>query len=180
MKLPWLRPSAVTALQVSTRAAAAAALAVVVARWVDLEFPLYALIAAIIVTDLSPARTRQLSLQRLIGTVIGAAVGAVISNTTAPATHSGPLTIAMGVLLAMLLSHVFRTTAAAKLAGYVCGIVLLNFGDHPWSYASYRFVETLIGITMAVIVSFIPALLTAEDSFEIAANPIQPKSETAP
>jgi uncharacterized membrane protein YgaE (UPF0421/DUF939 family) len=174
VKLPWLRPSAVTALQVSTRASLAAALSVVVARRVDLEFPLYALIAAIIVTDLSPARTRQLSLQRLVGTVIGAAVGALVSMAS-PATHGGVLTIAIGVLVAMLLSHAFRVTAAAKLAGYVCGIVLLNYNDHPWSYASYRFVETLIGITTAVIVSFIPALISAEDSFEMAANQIQSK-----
>jgi uncharacterized membrane protein YgaE (UPF0421/DUF939 family) len=174
VKLPWLRPSAVTALQVSTRASLAATLAVVVARRVDLEFPLYALIAAIIVTDLSPARTRQLSLQRLVGTVIGAAVGALVSMAS-PATHGGVLTIAIGVLVAMLLSHAFRVTAAAKLAGYVCGIVLLNYNDHPWSYASYRFVETLIGITTAVIVSFIPALISAEDSFEMAANQIQSK-----
>lgn len=179
MKLSWLRPSAVTALQVSTRASLAATLAVVVARQGDLEFPLYALIAAIIVTDLSPSRTRQLSLQRLAGTVIGAVVGAVVSIAS-PATHSGPLTIAIGVLVAMILSHVFRMTAAAKLAGYVCGIVLLNFNDHPWSYASYRFVETLIGITTAVIVSFIPTLIAADDSFEIAADQIQTKSETAP
>jgi uncharacterized membrane protein YgaE (UPF0421/DUF939 family) len=174
-----LRPAALTSLQVSARASLAATFAVVIARRVDLEFPLYALIAAIIVTDLSPTRTRQLSLQRLVGTVIGAAVGAVVS-VASPATHGGPLTIAIGVLVAMLLSHVFRMTAAAKLAGYVCGIVLLNYNDHPWRYASYRFVETLVGITTAVIVSFIPALLTADDSFEIAANQIQNKGETAP
>ena len=177
MKLPWLKPAAVTAIQVSTRASVAATLSVVIARWAGLEFPLYALIAAIIVTDLSPARTRQLSLQRLAGTVIGAAVGALVS-VASPATHGGPLTIAVGVLGAMLLSHAFRITAAARLAGYVCGIVLLNYNDHPWSYASYRFVETLIGITTAVIVSFVPALFTADDSFEIAADQIQTKSET--
>ena len=179
MKLPWLRPATVTALQVSTRASIAAALAVVIARWAGLEFPLYALIAAIIVTDLSPARTRQLSLQRLVGTVIGAAVGALVS-VASPATHGGPLTIAIGVLVAMLLSHAFRMPAAARLAGYVCGIVLLNYNDHPWSYASYRFVETLIGMTTAVIFSFIPALITADDSLEIAADQIETKSETAP
>jgi uncharacterized membrane protein YgaE (UPF0421/DUF939 family) len=161
------------------RAGTAAALAVLVARRVDLEFPLYALIAAIIVTDLSPALTRQLSLQRLIGTVIGAVVGAAMSMATTPVTHSGLLMIAIGVLVAMLLSHAFRMPAAAKLAGYVCGIVLLDYNHNPWSYASYRFVETLIGITAAVIVSFIPALFSADDSFEIAANRIQTKREVA-
>ena len=126
MKLPWLRPSAVTALQVSTRASLAATLAVVVARRVDLEFPLYALIAAIIVTDLSPARTRQLSLQRLVGTVIGAAVGALVSMAS-PATHGGVLTIAIGVLVAMLLSHAFRRS------GRIRGSCRLAHGTPPFA-----------------------------------------------
>jgi hypothetical protein len=55
----------------------------------------------------------------------------------------------------------------------VCGIVLLNFNDHPWSYASYRFVETLIGITTAVVVSFIPKLLNVDDASELATTRIQ-------
>ncbi len=170
--MPWLKPAIVTALQVSTRAGVAAGFAVVVSRWVDLEFPIYALIAAIIVTDLSPTSTRELGLQRLVGTVLGAAVGAVVSVATTPATHSAPLTIASGVLVAMVLTYAIRMPAAAKLAGYTCGIVLLNFNDHPWSYATYRFVETLIGITTAVIMSFIPALIAVDDSIEIAADQI--------
>jgi uncharacterized membrane protein YgaE (UPF0421/DUF939 family) len=172
VKLSWLRPSAVSALQVSTRAAVAAALSVVIADRVGLEFPLYALIAAIIVTDLSPLRTRELGLQRLTGTVIGATVGAATSVATAPVTHSGVLRIIIGVLAAMLISNVIGSPAATKLAGYVCGIVLLNFNDHPWSYASYRFVETIIGITTAVVVSFIPKLLKVADETELASKRI--------
>lgn len=168
MKVRWLRPSAVTALQVSTRAAVAAAAAVLIADRLGLEFPLYALIAAIIVTDLSAARTRHLGVQRLIGTVIGAIVGAATSVATAPVTHNGVLRITIGVLAAMLISHLIGSPAAAKLAGYVCGIVLLNFNDHPWSYASDRFLETVIGITTAVVVSFIPRLLNVAEESDLA------------
>lgn len=173
MKVRWLRPSAVTALQLSTRAAVAAALAVVIADRVGLEFPLYALIAAIIVTDLSPTRTRQLGVQRLIGTVIGASVGAVTSVATATITHNGVLRITIGVLAAMLISNLIGSPAAARLAGYVCGIVLLNFNDHPWSYASYRFFETVIGITTAVVVSFIPKLLNVVEKSDVGSDQIQ-------
>jgi uncharacterized membrane protein YgaE (UPF0421/DUF939 family) len=172
VKLPWLRSSAVTALQVSTRAAAAAAFAVLIADRLGLEFPVYALVAAIIVTDLSPARTRHLGLQRLMGTLIGATVGAALSMLTTPATHNGPLTIAIGVLATMLLSHLFGMPDAAKLAGYVCGIVLLNYNDRPWSYAAYRCVETIIGISTGVVVSFIPKLLNVDDVSELTAKGI--------
>src|SRR5580765_5034379 len=93
--------SGISAFQVSIRAGTAAALSVVVAHLLGLEFPLYALIAAIIVTDLSAQRTRQLGLQRLIGTIMGAAFGAVVSTGANHLAHVGPLTIAIGVFAAM-------------------------------------------------------------------------------
>lgn len=134
-----------------------------VAYVLGLEFPLYALIAAIIVTDLSALRTRQLGLQRLIGTVIGAALGATVSTGANHLAHVGPLIIAVGVFAAILISYMLGLKEAAKLAGYVCGIVLLDHNAHPWSYAWYRFVETVIGIAAAVTVSVIPKLLKVDE-----------------
>jgi uncharacterized membrane protein YgaE (UPF0421/DUF939 family) len=158
-----LKASGISALQVSIRAGTAAALSVVVAYVLGLEFPLYALIAAIIVTDLSALRTRQLGLQRLIGTVIGAALGATVSTGANHLAHVGPLIIAVGVFAAILISYMLGLKEAAKLAGYVCGIVLLDHNAHPWSYAWYRFVETVIGIAAAVTVSVIPKLLKVDE-----------------
>jgi uncharacterized membrane protein YgaE (UPF0421/DUF939 family) len=134
-----------------------------VAYLLGLEFPLYALIAAIIVTDLSALRTRQLGVQRLIGTIIGAALGAAVSTGANHLAHVGPLIIAAGVCAAMLLSHMLGLKEAAKLAGYVCGIVLLDHNAHPWSYALYRLVETVIGIGAAVTVSVVPKLLKVDE-----------------
>ena len=44
--------------QLAFRTAIAAGLAVAIAQLFRLEYPLYALIAAVIVTDLSPSQTR--------------------------------------------------------------------------------------------------------------------------
>lgn len=173
VKLPWLRPGAITALQVSTRASLAAALALFFARWLNLQFPVYALIAAIIVTDLSPATTRRLALQRLLGTFVGATLGAAISAATSPNSQAASLTVALAVVGAMLISHLVGIPAAARLAGYVCAIVLLNFSDQPWSYAAYRSVETVLGIATAVCVSFIPKLIKVEASTELATKTIR-------
>ena len=158
-----MKASGISALQVSIRAGTGAALSVVVAYLLGLEFPLYALIAAIIVTDLSALRTRQLGLQRLIGTIIGAALGATVSTGANHLAHVGPLIIGVGVFAAMLLSHMLGLKEAAKLAGYVCGIVLLDHNTQPWSYALYRLVETVIGIGAAVAVSVIPKLLKVDE-----------------
>ena len=62
----------------------------------------------------------------------------------------------------MLLSYVVHLQAAAKLVGYVCGIVVLSHGANAWSYAGYRVIETFLGIAMAVLVSLVPKLLRVE------------------
>lgn len=51
-----------------------------------------------------------------------------------------------------------------KAAGYVCGIVLLNHGDQPWSYARYRMIETVLGIGAAMLVTLIPKLVRTNGS----------------
>ena len=146
------------ALQLSIRAAVSAGLAVGIAQVLELQFPIYALIAAVIVLDLSPSKTLKLALQRLAGTLVGAAVGAALSYVL----PAGPLAIIVSILSAMLLTYALRVPAAAKLAGYVCGIVVLSHGAHAWSYAFYRTIETLLGIGMAVLVSVVPKLLRVD------------------
>jgi uncharacterized membrane protein YgaE (UPF0421/DUF939 family) len=109
------------ALQLATRAAAAALIALAFARTLGLDFPLYAMIAAVIVTDLAPARTRRLAVPRLTGTVLGAGIGALLASLPG----HGPWTLAAGILVTMFVTDLLGWPDAARLAGYVCGIVLI-------------------------------------------------------
>jgi uncharacterized membrane protein YgaE (UPF0421/DUF939 family) len=148
----------ITALQLSLRAAVSAGLAVGIAQLVGLPHPLYALLAAVIVMDLSPSKTLQLAWRRLVGTLVGGTVGALLSY----ALPAGPLAIGISVLIAMLLSSVLGLRPVAKLAGYVCGIIVLSHGAQPWSYAGYRVIETILGIATTGLVSVVPKLLHVE------------------
>src|SRR5205807_6526540 len=99
-------------VQLALRAAVAAALSIAIAQALKLEHPIYAFLAAVIVTDLLPSQSRQLGLRRLVATVLGAACGAAPS----PVLGAGPWAVGLGVLFAMLMSQLFRAQDAAKVA----------------------------------------------------------------
>jgi len=146
-----------SAVQLSSRAAVAALLSVAVAQYFGL-MPLQALITSVLVIDRSPEETRRLALQRFAGTVLGGLLGATLSMVLG----ENGLSVGLGVLTAMLSSHLLRLDGAARLAGFVCGLVLLDKADAPWSFAIRRLIETTLGITMAVLTSFIPKLIPDE------------------
>jgi uncharacterized membrane protein YccC len=150
-------PHLVPALQLSFRAAAGAGVAYALAELLHLQFPLYAMIAAVIVTDLAPTETRKLGVRRIGGTVIGSLMGALVTIVLPP----GALTIAFGIFLTMFITHIVGLAEAARVAGYLCGLVLLQYADDPWNYSFWRLVETALGIGVAMAVSFVPKLLKA-------------------
>ena len=150
----------VPAFQMSLRAAVAAALSVSIAQWLQLQFPIYAMISAVVVTDLKASETWKLGGPRLAGSVVGAILGALTCAFLRPNAWEAGLAI----LAAMFLSHLLRLRNSAKVAGYVCGIVLLAFGDHPWEYALHRTIETALGIAMAMLVSLMPKLLPTNET----------------
>ena len=153
--IPRARENLIPALQLSLRAAVAAGLALVAAQLLRLQHPLYAMISAVIVTDLVAAQTPKLALPRFAGTLVGGVLGAVIS-TLLPA---GAGAAVFGIFAAMFASHLLHLQGAAKVAGYVCGIVLLDHGGSPWSYALFRTVETALGIGAGMCVSVVPKLI---------------------
>ncbi len=146
--------------QLTLRATVAAVLALVLATWLELAYPIYAFIAAVIVTDLDPATSRKLGFRRTTATVIGALCGAVLSFLLPP----GPLGVGGGFFLAMLLAQALGAGEGARVAGYICGIVLLDHSSEPWHYAFHRFIETMIGVVAAWSISYVPKLINFDSN----------------
>jgi uncharacterized membrane protein YgaE (UPF0421/DUF939 family) len=144
----------------SLRAAVAAASSVAIAQWLQLEFPMYAMISAVVVTDLKPSETWKLGLPRLVGSMVGGVLGAVTCAFLRPNAWEG----GVAIFTAMFLSHLFRLRNSARIAGFVCGIVVLAFGDKPWEYAFHRTIETALGIAMAMLISLVPKLLHTDET----------------
>jgi uncharacterized membrane protein YgaE (UPF0421/DUF939 family) len=162
--LTSVRPH-ISGLQLALRAAVAAAVAVAIAKVFKLEFPIYALLAAVIVTDLAPSQSRTLAIHRLAATLGGALCGAALTFVL----PSGPIAVGVSILLAMLLCQLLQIPDAAKIAGFICGIVVLEDSADPWLSAASRFMETTLGVIVALLVSYVPKLIKIDESNKEAA-----------
>lgn len=141
----------------AVRTAVAAGASVAIAQLLRLEQPFQSVITVVLVTDLEPEQARRLGLLRFVGSVLGAVVGACFVMVL----PAHPLSIGLGILVSMVLCTVLRLQGAARVAGLVCGIILLAHSQDPWPYAFRRLMETSLGLGMAVLVSHIPKLVPA-------------------
>ena len=149
-------PSVRRDLQLATRSAVSATLAFSLAQALKLDFPIFARAPAVIATDLTPAEMRERGVRRLVATGIGGLLGALaVSMNLVGIWVVGP-----SVLIAMLICHGFGAYEGARMAGYICGIVvLLDDGASPWHYAFFRTAETALGVLVAWGISYVPKLL---------------------
>lgn len=152
-------------IQLALRSTLAAVLSLVSAHWLGLEYPIYAFIAAVIVTDLKPGVSQKLGMRRIGATLVGAVCGASLSLLL----PGGVWSVGLGLFLAMLLAQLLRAGEGARVAGYISGIVLLDHNTAPWSYALYRFLETALGVGIAWAISFVPKLVNREENADGAA-----------
>jgi len=148
----------IVGILLAVRVALAATIAFGLADLLQLHNPIYAFIAAVLVTDRSPQLSRKLGLTRIVSTVIGAVTGATLSWIAGP----GVLSLGISVLIAILACQALRISEGAKVAGYICGLILIEHRGEPWLYAFDRFIETLFGVMVAWGVSAVPHLIRIE------------------
>jgi uncharacterized membrane protein YgaE (UPF0421/DUF939 family) len=166
-----MRRRSLSGLQLAVRAAVGASVSYALAQLLGLDHPIFAFTAAVIVTDLKPAQSRELGLRRLGATLVGGVAGAALSMVL-PST---PWAIGAGVLGAMLLCDMLGARDGAKIAGYICGLIVLEHNAEPWNDAFYRMIETALGVMVAWAIAYVPKLIPPEQGDEGEAT-----SETAP
>jgi uncharacterized membrane protein YgaE (UPF0421/DUF939 family) len=157
-----LPPSYLTGVQLAVRAGAGASLALIIAQVLKLDYPIFAFIAAVTVTDLKPAQTRDLGLVRVMATFVGAVLGATLSSLLPAEAWS----VGVSVTIAILIAEVLRAREGGRVAGYICGLIVLDQNIAPWHYATFRFVETVLGVSVAWLISYVPKLIRVEERGE--------------
>jgi uncharacterized membrane protein YgaE (UPF0421/DUF939 family) len=147
-------------MQLALRASVAAGVSIALAQLFGLEHPIYSFLSAVIVTDLAPSQSRRLGTHRLLSTVVGALWGAAL-NQILPA---GAWAVGLGILIAMLTCQLLRSPEGAKVAGFTCGIIVLQNSPDPWAGAFSRLIETALGVSVALLVSYLPKLIRIDES----------------
>ncbi|ARV61066.1 hypothetical protein BZZ01_22780 [Nostocales cyanobacterium HT-58-2] len=135
--------------KMSLKMAIAAVISLLVAQWLQMKYPVYVVIAAIIVMSSTQGSTLILGSQRLIGTGIGAIAGAIFTVTLG----TNPWSLGISVFLTIFLAYYWKFSDAAKIAGYVSELVILTHDQSPWLYAWGRCLETLLGIGIALLIN---------------------------
>jgi len=84
-----------------------------------LQHPFYAFLSAVLATDLSPARSRQLGLRRIITPIVGAVCGPSLRPLLPPAAWA----IGVVIMVTVFIASFCQPATAPKVAGYICGII---------------------------------------------------------
>jgi uncharacterized membrane protein YccC len=133
----------------SARTAAAVLASLLLARLFRLPEAYWAPITTIVITQSSLGAALAVSWERFIGTLVGAALGAIVANYFGPRA----LVFAACIFILGILCVALRMDRSAyRFAGVTLVIVLLLPRTEPaWRVAFHRFAEVSIGIATALI-----------------------------
>ncbi|MEA3208468.1 MAG: hypothetical protein QOE70_1525 [Chthoniobacter sp.] len=137
-------------------------LALLAAHLVGLREVHWAAISAVVVVQSDFGASLLVSWHRLVGTALGAFVGAVLAQWAA----RNAVVYGLGVLGVGVLSAVLRLDRPANRFGAIAFTIvfLLVRPDPPWVVALHRFIEVSTGIVAGLILSAVwPEPQTSSD-----------------
>lgn len=137
----------------SARTAAASAIALGIANFLNLSEAYWAPISTIIVMQSTLGASWDTSKQRMIGTIIGTLLAGAMYNLTIPL----PVILGIGIFILGLICAALRLVQSAfRFAGVTYAIIiLLPHTEAAWRIGAHRFTEVTLGIAVALAVSAI-------------------------
>ncbi len=134
----------------AARTTIAAVTSFLVARLLRMPEAHWATISTIIVMQSTLGAALTVSWQRLAGTVLGAATGALLGTYFS----SNLVIFGAGVFVLGLIAALLRLLVAYRFAGVTLTITMLIPRDRPaWVVAEHRLIEVSAGIAVALVVT---------------------------
>jgi len=137
-------------LKQGVRTTLAAVVSAMIARACGLPEPIWAVISTIIVMQSSLGAARQVWRDRLLGTALGTLTGAALL-TFFPSSLA---VLAVGLLVMAIVCALTRQPHSAyRFAGITLAIIVLPAYTAPaWVISLHRFLETVVGLVVGMIV----------------------------
>jgi len=143
------------ALRPALLIAVASTLAVLVSKWFHADLGgLWIVLTAIVVIQASAPDSWQAAIDRVIGTVIGALTGAIAGALF----YMSPFGVVAAVTLAALICCIPRLKKSQHLASLTALIVIMLPQGNSTITAVHRFLDTVAGIIIALVVSLLASV----------------------
>ena len=124
---------------------------VYLAMWLNLDSPFFAAMAALITMQGNLLDSFSMAKYRMLGTVLGAAIGILAAYLA----HGNPILIGFGIALIIFVCNKLRWNKAIAIATIVFASLMLGGEEVSYIYDSlHRVLDTTVGIAVAVIVNF--------------------------
>ncbi len=127
----------------------AALLSMLVYQAMHLEHGYWAVISAIIVMQANLGGSIRAGIDRLVGTAIGALLGTLAFRYIG----LGPISVGISIALTIFVCSWIGLKQSYRLAGVTASIVLLMGETNPWQAGWNRFLDVVLGVVIALIVS---------------------------
>ncbi len=143
-------------LALSTRVTVAALVSLALAQWLQLPLPLWAVLTAVIVTQMSVGRSLKATLDYLLGTVGGAIYGGAIAVLVPHSSETALLMVlALAVAPLALVAAINPRFSAAPITAVIVLLVPLITHASPLASALDRVIEVALGGVTGLVVSFV-------------------------
>ncbi|RUT47642.1 FUSC family protein [Paenibacillus anaericanus] len=125
----------------------------IISELLHLEYPFYAAIATIISMENSVTNSFTVGKNRMMGTFVGAGIGLIFAIID----PQNAFYCAIGIVLVIYICNLLKWNKSISIASIVFLAIMLNLqvGGSPLLYGLNRIFDTLIGVSVAVVVNYL-------------------------
>lgn len=126
---------------------------IMISALLKLEYPFYAAIATIISMENSVTNSYTAGRNRMMGTLVGAGIGLIFAWIK---PHDA-FFCALGIVIVIYICNLLKWNKSISIASIVFLAIMLNLepGESSFYYGINRIFDTLIGVSVAVLVNYL-------------------------